>query len=473
MAYNPLRNLPSVAELIESPILKSLVDRINQNVVVSTVRTVLDEVGQEVRNAASDRTLPSAADLAERIARRIVESQPPPLRPVINATGNLLDSGLGPAPLAEEAVVEMAAVARDYATVDGNPAADQSCQSPDAVESLLQELTGAEAALVVSSNAGAALLTLAALATGREVIVSRGQLVEIDDNYRLPEVIAASGALLREVGTANKTRPDDYVQAIGPSTAALLLVHPNDVAPAGCESVKLKELVDVGRRRQLPVIHEVDSAAMIDLGLHGLPGHPIVGDSIKAGADVVLLGGDKLLGGPQSGLILGRKQPIAEIRRHPLARMLRVDRLTLTALAATLRLYRDREKARLGIPLLRLLSTSEENLRNRAERLAPQAAAVPAIAEATATPDATRGVLGSFSTEALPTWCVALRPATMTVDRLAAALRSGTPPVVGRLREGCLLLDMRTVSPRQDTQILGALESLGEQERATRPSNRL
>ena len=473
MAYNPLRNLPSVSELIESPVLKSLMDRINRNVVVSTVRTVLDEVGQEVRNAASDRTLPSAADLAERIARRIVEGQPLPLQPVINATGNLLDSGLSGVPLAEEAVVEMAAVARDYASLDRDPANGQSGRPDGAVESLLQELTGAEAALAVNSNAGAALLSLAALAAGREVIVSRGQLIEIDDAFRLPEVIATSGAVLREVGTANKTRPDDYVEAIGPSTAALLLVHPNNVAPVGCESVTLEELVGVGRRGQLPVIHDIDSAAMIDLRPHGLPGPPIVGDSIKGGADIVLLSGDKLVGGPPCGLILGRKRLIAEIQRHPMARVLRIDRLTLTALAATLRLYRDPEKARLGIPLLRLLTTSAENLRNRAERLAPQAAAVPAIAEATAMADATRCGWGPSPAQELPTWCVALRPATMTVDRLATALRTGAPAVVGRQQDGRLLLDLRTVLPRQDTQILAALESLDKQESATGPSNRL
>ena len=465
MSPNPLRNLPSIHELLESPALKALVERISRSAVVSTVRTVLDEVRHEVQTAASDRTLPSAGDLAERIARRIVEGQPPVLRPVINATGILLNDDLGRAPLAEEAVAEMAAVARDYASLELNLATGRRSRRNAAVEGLLRDLSGAEAALVVNNNAGATMLTLAALAAGREVIVSRGQLIEIGGSYRLPEMMAASGAVLREVGTTNKTQLDDYAQAISESTAALMLVHLSNFAVVGvAESVTLEALVGLRQRRQLPVIHNIGSAALIDFRPLGLPGQPVVGDSIKAGADVVLLSGDKLAGGPQCGVILGRKTLLEKIERHPMARALRVDKLTLAALAATLRLYRDPQQARLSIPLLHLLTTSAENLKNRAERLAPQAAATPAIRQAVAVSDVTCLGWGSVPNQELPTWCVALRPAGMTVERLAAALRLGTPSVVGRVKEDRLLLDLRSVLPRQDTQLVAALEALGKQE---------
>ncbi len=344
MMPNPLRNLPSVRDLLESPPLKSLLERISHNAVVSTVRTVLDEVRHEVQTAAADRTLPSVSDLAERIARRVAESQSPVLLPVINATGALLHTELGRAPLADEAIAEMAAVARGYASLEMDLAGGGKSRRHDAVEGLLRELTGAEAALVVNNNAGATLLALAALAAGREVIVSRGQLIEIGDNYRLPEVMAASGAVLREVGTTNHTRPDDYSEAIGPRTAALLLVHPSNLVAVGfAAGVTLEALVEVGRRYKLPVIHDVGSGAMFDLGPFGFEGEPVVGQSVKCGADLVLLSGDKLLGGPQCGILLGRKPLVEKIERHPLARTLRVGKLTLAALAATLRLYRDPE----------------------------------------------------------------------------------------------------------------------------------
>jgi len=463
MSPNPLRNLPSVHELLESPPLKGLVDRISHNAVVSTARTVLDEMRREVQTAATEMTLPSVADLAERIARRIAEGETPALRPVINATGILLHTGLGRAPLAEEAIAEAAAVARDYASLELDLSTGRRSRRSAAVENLLRELTGAEAALVVNNNAGATMLTLAALAAGREVIVSRGQLIEIGGSYRLPEVMAASGAVLREVGTTNKTRLDDYTRAVGDQTAALMLVHPSNYVVVGfAESVPLAELVDAGRRHKLPVIHDIGSGALSDFSQFGFRGEPVAGESIKAGADVVLFSGDKLLGGPQCGIVLGRKALVEKIERHPMARALRVGKLTLAALGATLRLYRDPEKARLTVPLLHLLCTSADNLKNRAERLAPQAAATPAVAEAAAVADVTYLGGGSLPTQELPTWCVALQPRAMSVDRLAAALRTGTPSVIGRVRQDRLLLDLRSVLPRQDTQLIAALEALGK-----------
>ena len=461
MTPNPLRNIPSVSELLESPPLRKLVDRISHNVVVMGARTVLDEVRTEVQTSAAEMSLPSVSELAERIARRITEKETPSLRPVINATGILLHTGLGRAPLAEEALAEITAVARDYASVEMDLASGRRSRRMLAVEELLKELTGAEAALVVNNNAGATMLTLSALAAGREVIVSRGQLVEIGGSFRLPEVMATSGAVLREVGATNKTHLRDYTAAINEQTAALMLVHPSNFVVVGFTAeVSLEDLLEIGHRHELPVIHDVGSGAMMDFEQFGFAGEPLVTKSIAAGADVVLFSGDKLLGGPQCGIIAGRRERIESMAKHPMARALRVGKLTLAALGATLRLYRDPQKARQAIPLLHLLSTSVENLQNRARRLAPQLAATGAVAEAEPVADTSYLGGGSIPAQKVATWCVALKPAAISVDRLATALRRGTPAVVGRVRQDRLLLDLRTVMPRQDVQLVEALAAL-------------
>lgn len=463
MPSNLLRNLPSVNELLESPPLKGLVSRVSHNVVVGRVRSFLEDLRTEIQATAAEVKFPDVKELAQRIAERILEADKPHLRPVVNATGVLLHTGLGRAPLAEEAIAEMVAMARDYASVELDLATGHRSQRVLAVEGLLCELTGAEAALVVNNNAGATMLALAALAAGREVIVSRGQLIEIGGSFRLPEVMATSGAVLREVGTTNKTRIDDYERAIGEATAALLLVHPSNFVVAGfTESVSLAELVRLGRSKNLPVIHDIGSGALIDFAEFGFADEPVAATSIRQGADVVLFSGDKLLGGPQCGVIAGRRELVSRVARHPFTRALRVDKLTLAALAGTLRLYRDSEKRKQRLPLLELLSTSLDNLRTRAERLAPQMAANPAIAAADAVQDVTFLGGGSVPTQKLDTWCVALTPAEMSVDRLAARLRTGQPSVVGRVRDERLYLDLRTVFPRQDLDLVAAVRTVGE-----------
>ncbi len=463
MAMNPLRNLPSVGELLESPPLRGLLDRISRHAVTSTVRSVLDEVRSEVHNAAAEKTLPSVSELAERIARRVMETERSALEPVINATGILLDDALGRAPLAEAAVEAIRAAARDYVNLELDLASGRPARRVAPVEPLLKQITGAEAALVVNNGAGATLLACAALAAGRELIVSRGHLIAIGRSYRLSEMIAAGGAVLREVGAANQTRPDDYLEAIGPQTAALLLVHPSALALAGSAAgVTLADLVEIGRRHDLPVIHNLGPGALIGLAGFGLAGEPFVSESIKAGADLVLSSGDKLLGGPQAGIIAGRKALVDRMERHPLARAVRVGKLTLAALAATLRLYQQPDKASREVPLLHLLITSVENLRNRAERLAPQVAASGAVARAEAFAAETYVDQWLGPDRQLPTWRVAVIPHGMSVDRLAAALRLGSPPVIARVEQDRLLLDLRTVIPRQDQQLVEAFAAVGE-----------
>jgi L-seryl-tRNA(Ser) seleniumtransferase len=456
---NVLRNIPSVGELLESPPLKALVDRVNRNTVVTGVRQFLDDMRTQVQNAAANVHMPAPAELAQRIADWIATDQQPTLVPVINATGILLHTGLGRAPLAEEAIEMMSAVARGYASVEIDLASGERSQRVQAVESLLTRLTGAEAATVVNNNAGATLITLAALAAGREVIVSRGQLIEIGGSYRLPEVMAASGALLREVGTTNKTRRSDYVGAIGDQTAALMRVHTSNYAVVGfSEEASLEELVSLARMRNLPLIDDIGSGALVDLSRYGVGGEPVASQSIRAGADLVLFSGDKLLGGPQCGIIVGRRSLVQMIMRHPLMRALRVDKLTLAALAATLRLYQDPELAERSIPLLSLLSTPLENLQQRAERLAPQLAAA-GVASVEIVTGKTYVGGGSLPNQAISTVCLALSPTTGTVDQLAAALRSGTPAVIGRIHDSKLLLDLRSVPPRDDLGLVAAVEA--------------
>ena len=284
MSPNPLRGIPSVNELLDSPRLRRLVDKLSHNVVVNTVRTVLEEVRAEVQAAAAERTMPDVGDLAERIAERVAAGEVPPLRPAINATGILLHTGLGRAPLAEEAIAELTAVSRDYASVELDLTTGRRSRRTLAVESLLRELTGAEAALVVNNNAAATMLALAALAAGREVIVSRGQLVEIGGSYRLPDVMAASGAVLREVGTTNKTRAADYAAAINENTAALLLVHPSNFVVVGfAESPPFAEVVAVARRHKLPLIDDIGSGALVDFGQFGFSGEPVARSASRRG----------------------------------------------------------------------------------------------------------------------------------------------------------------------------------------------
>jgi len=458
---NILRNLPSVNELLERPQLKSLVDRVSHNVVVSGVRTFLDNMRGEIQCATAEMKVPTPSELAERIANWISTQDQPKLRPVVNATGILLHTGLGRAPMASEAVQAMKEIGAGYASLEVDLESGERSQRILAVEKLLRELTGAEAAAIVNNNAAATLLTLTALGKDREVVVSRGQLIEIGGSFRLPDVMTSSGARLHEIGTTNKTRISDYAAAINENTAALMNVHTSNFLVVGfTEQATLAELVALGAKRRIPVIDDIGSGALIDFAKYGVANEPIASKSIQDGADVVLFSGDKLLGGPQCGIIVGRRNYIDKIAKHPMMRAMRVDKTTLAALAATLRLYRDTDRAEKSVPLLSLLSTSIENLKNRAERLAPQLAATSAISEAEPVEDQAMLGGGSMPSQLIPTWCVAVRPANASVENLAKSLRTTTPAVFGRVQQDRLLFDMRSVFPNQDGQIVEAAESL-------------
>lgn len=461
MAPNPLSSVPSVNELLENPTLKGLVDRINRNTVVGSVRAVLDEVRQEFQTATADRSLPSMSELADRIARRILEGAPSALRPVINATGIMLPGELGRAPLAEEAVAAMAAVAGDYANVELDLATGKHHRRIHALEDSLRHLTGAEAALVVNNTAGALMATLAALAAGREVVISRAHMAEIGCSYRLPEVMAAAGVTAREVGTANKTYAADYTAAIGSATAALLLVRPTNYQVMGAVGdASPHDVTEVGHRHRLPIVHCLGYASLIDLAPYGLPEEPVVSRCIAAGTDLVLFSGDKLIGGPQCGILVGRHSLVDKIQKHPLARATRVSKTTLAGMAATLDLYHDKEQARQKLPLLQLLGTSIENLRNRAERLAPQIQATQCVRSAEVLETMTSLAGNAVAGQGIPSCVIAVEPEGMAADRLAMLLRQSPMPVIGRVENGRLILDLRSVFPRHDIQLVETIEAV-------------
>lgn len=458
---NLFRKLPSVTQLLESPQLKQMVETVNHNVVVDGVRSFLDELREQVTTAAEDVSIPSPQELAEKIAVWLKSEEQPYLRPVINGTGIILHTGLGRAPLAKSALDAVREISEGYASVEVDVKTGERGQRIKSVERLLCELTGAQAVAIVNNNAAATMLTLSALAAGKEVIVSRGQMIEIGGSFRLPDVMECSGAKLREVGTTNKTHLADYERAIGEQTGALLKVHPSNFEVVGfTKTVSTKEMVDLAAKHDLPVIDDVGSGALIDYGTFGLLDEPVVADSLKDGADVVLFSGDKLVGGPQCGIIVGKQKYIAKILKSPLMRAMRVDKMTLAALSATLLLYRDYEKALQEVPILRMLSMPVENLKLRADKIAQQISYLPFIGSCNVVEDQSMLGGGSLPTQKIPTWCVAIEHAEKSIDKLASGLRNSSPSLMGRVQKDRLFLDLRTIQPSQDADVVSVFEGL-------------
>jgi L-seryl-tRNA(Ser) seleniumtransferase len=402
-----------------------------RSLAVAAARTVLAERRRELLAGAADE-----ADLTARARAWAADAERPRLRRVLNATGVIVHTNLGRAPLAEAARAAVARAAAGYSNLELDLEAGGRGSRHDHVEGLLRELTGAEAAIAVNNCAGATLLAAAALAgRDREVIVSRGQLVEIGGGFRVPEVIAQAGARLVEVGTTNRTRRADYARAVGERTGAILRAHPSNFRQLGfVQEVEIEELCELG----VPVIDDVGSGLLAD-ELELLREEPPVRRSVRAGAALVCFSGDKLLGGPQAGLMVGRADAVAAARAHPLARALRLDKLGLAALEATLRLYLDPERARREIPVLAMLTVSGDTLRARAERLA--AATGGEIVHATA-----RVGGGALPLLELPGPAVAVSVPGLSADGLAARLRAADPPVIGRIEDDRLLLDPRTLA---------------------------
>jgi L-seryl-tRNA(Ser) seleniumtransferase len=420
-----LRDLPSVDELART---------LDDPLAVDAARAVLARARETIAAGGS------LGDLEALLRAEVCALRAPHLRRVLNATGVLVHTNLGRAPLAEAALERVVETARGYSNLEYDVAGGRRGSRQDHVAAALRRLTGAEAALVVNNNAAAVLLALAALAEGREVVVSRGELIEIGDGFRIPDVLARSGARLREVGTTNRTRAADYERAVGPETAALLRVHQSNFRVVGfTEQPTVAELAEVARRHGLPLVDDLGSGVLV-----ALEGEPSVRESLAAGADVVCFSGDKLLGGPQAGLVVGRAELVERLRRHPLQRAVRADKLTLAALEGTLALYAEPGRAAREVPVLRMLGELAESVRARAARLAE---AVGGEVEETVA----RVGGGALPLAELASYACAVE------EELAAPLREGEPPVIGIVRDGRLLLDCRTLGETELEEVAAAV----------------
>src|SRR5438105_7799777 len=378
MGSNPFRNLPSVHEVLQRPAIQKLGGQHAHDLVVETIRQELTQLRERV--SAGDRPDGEAAAdaVAARVSERLGVALRAKLRSVINATGIVLHTNLGRAPIADEAASAAYEAARGYLNLELDLETGKRSSRQLAIREWLCRLTGAESATAVNNNAAATVIALRALCQGKEVVVSRGQLIEIGGSFRIPEIMAVSGAVLHEVGTTNITRLTDYERAIGPNTAALMQIHTSNYRISGfTESVALPELVALGQKHKLKVIDDIGSGAMLDFARFGFQGEPVARDSIGLGADLVLFSGDKLLGGPQAGILAGRKEWIQKIEKDPLMRAFRLDKMTLAALETTLRLYLNPDKALAEVSVLRMLATPLAELYRRAEQLAERLAAVP------------------------------------------------------------------------------------------------
>lgn len=440
--------LPSVEALLTTPEAQSLSERCSGEWVKSSARAAIEELRSEIRSGeviCSDRA--GAVSTCLALMRESVEGRlRPSLRRVINATGIVLHTGLGRAPLPRAALRQVLEVGGGYCNLELDLENGDRGDRTSHVERLLCDLSGAEAAAVVNNNAAAVLLCLNTLAFGKEAVVSRGQLIEIGGSFRIPDVMARSGAQMVEVGTTNRTHLRDYEEAVGERTGVLLSVHPSNFRVRGFTSeVGLEDLAALGRRTGVAVVHDLGGGAIVDLRSYGLPYEPLVGDSVRAGVDVVTFSGDKVLGGPQAGVVVGRRKPVEAMRRNPLMRALRCDKLTYAALEATLRLHLNPRRLVREHPTLRMLTDTPGTLRRRARRILKGLGGLEDRLAIQVEDSTGYAGSGTLPLEEIPSVAVFLQPKEASATGLARRLRTGEPPVVGYVREGRVCLDVRTV----------------------------
>ncbi len=463
-----LRQLPSLSDLLATEQAAAWLALHPRPLVVECLRSAVARVREAVL-AANAGAAPSvsAAAVLERAGVLLGEATTPHLRAAINATGILLHTGLGRAVLPAAVVEGLTAELAGYVTLAVDRQTGERAERDALIEYILQELTGAEAATVTNNNAAATMLVLAALAAQREVIVSRGQLIEIGGSFRLPEVMRQSQARLVEVGSTNRTHLKDYRGAITENTAALMRVHPSNYRVVGfTQEVSLPELAELAHSRGLVLIDDLGAGALVDLGPFGLPHEPTVQESLAAGADVVLFSGDKLIGGPQAGIVVGRRPLVEKLRQHPLARAMRADKTCLMLLERTLHLFRRPERLAEVHPTYRMLATSLEALRARADAVVAEVArTAPAVALRIRESVAFLGS-GSLPTEAIPSIELAVSVPGLSATELARRLREDPAAVFGRIEAGCVRLDMRTITDAEGRVIAQTLSRLRPDERA-------
>jgi len=449
---NLLRDLPSIDRLLNHERCGILLLRYNREYIAEKCRAVLEDTRAALRQGKSHAAALSEGAILGQVEQRIyTESQPGHVR-VINATGTILHTNLGRAVLAQAAIEAMTGVAAHPINLEYDLAAGKRGKREEVLEKLLVELTGAEAATVVNNNAAAILLALNTLAEGKEVIVSRGELIEIGGSFRIPEIMAKSGAVLKEVGSTNRTHLADYENAISERTALLLKVHTSNYKVIGFTAeVELEPLVALGRQRGLPVMEDLGSGAFIDLSRYGLPKEPLVSERIKLGADLVTFSGDKILGGPQAGLIVGKKELIARISKNHLHRALRCGKLTLAALEATLRLYRQSPAITEAIPTLKAFTRSIDDIRKMGEAMLPMLHAALGKEFRVTLEDSTCQIgSGALPAEELPTVVIVVTHTSQSATRIAQKFRGANPPIIGRIRDDRFLLDLRTIFNPED-----------------------
>ena len=457
-----LRSLPSVSFLLASDAARAFLRSHPRTVVVDALRDLV----ASARAVVGEERVPLSREAwAERILLtlpgEIASRESLPMRRVINAAGIVVHTNLGRAPLPGEALAAVLETGRGYSNLEFDLAAGERSSRLSLVEGMLRSLTGAECAHVVNNNAAAVLLCLAGHARGREVIVSRGELVEIGGSFRIPDIMSESGARLVEVGTTNRTRLSDYENAVTGRTALLLKVHPSNFSVHGfTEEVRAADLVRLGERAGIPVMEDQGSGALIDLAPHGIPGGASLRQVLSAGLGMVTASGDKLLGGPQAGIILGKEELVAPLKNHPLSRALRVDKMCLAALSGVLRLYADERRARDRVPVLRMLLEPEERVRGRARRLVRAIRTSGADLSLAIERGGTSPGGGALPGILLPTALVAVSHPRIPEAVLEERLRRGTPSVVARVGRGKVLLDLRTVRDDEVPELAEAVSAI-------------
>lgn len=450
-----LRQIPKVDELLRHPRLASL--SCQHTILTETVREVIDSLRQAILAGEEPSLQPDS--LCDEVERLVQKKTTMNLRPVINATGIVLHTNLGRAKLSTAAVQAIQSVAQDYNTLEYNLEKGSRGSRYSHVEQLISKLTGAEDAMVVNNNAAAVMLVLSTMARGKEVVTSRGELVEIGGAFRVPEIMSQSGGTLVEVGTTNKTHPSDYVRAVTENTGAFLKVHTSNFKIVGfSEEVSLEEMVRLGHERNIPVIYDLGSGAMVRLEDYGILDEPNVLDAMKSGADIISFSGDKLLGGPQAGIIIGRREYIEAMKKNPLTRAFRIDKLTLAALEATLREYQDPAQAIQNNPTLRMITATMETLVPKGEQL---------LAELQRTCDGSYTVEltedfgqvggGSVPTQMIRSSVVAVEPTLVSPDVLEQRLRRISLPIIARISKDRLLLDVRTIEEHHFSYIADSI----------------
>ena len=459
-----LRSLPAVDELLRQETLNDAVQTYPRTLVVRAIRKVLDRNRQAILKGqlVLEQEEFDQVSLVNEILEELEYLASFTLRRVVNGTGIIVHTNLGRSLLCQDALDRLQLIGSGYSNLEYDLAEGKRGSRYEHAEAILCEITGAEGALVVNNNAGAVVLALNTLAQGREVVVSRGQLVEIGGSFRIPDIMARSGARLREVGCTNRTHLNDYEKAIGPETALLLDVHASNYQIIGFTAeVGLREMVELGRRHGIPVMQDLGSGCFVDVTRFGLQGEPLVQDSVRSGVDVITFSGDKLLGGTQAGIILARKELIAELRQNPLTRALRVDKLTLAALEATLRLYRDEDAAIQAIPTLKMIATDLITLEDRARGLVEVLRANMPESIGVEIMDGSSMVGGgALPVQNLPTKLVAISSKDMSAARLEISFRGYVTPIIGRVEQELFLLDVRTLQPGDEEIIIAAANSI-------------